>query len=500
MSVKREGSTSVELRDYVRIIRKQWLLISLVVGLALAGGAAVTLAATPQYAAHVTFFVTTSGTGGTGGVADAYQGSLFSQQRVKSYVDLLSSERLAKDIVAASGLELSPAEVASKISATAVPDTVLLDATVTDSSPEQARRVASAMSTEFIDLVRTLETPPGRDTAAVKVEVIEGPSVGSSPVSPAPVKNIVMALLLGVVLGVGAAVLREALDTTIKTSEDVLEVVGVPTLATVAFSGESKTAPLVVHDSAHAPRAEAFRQLRTNLRFVDVDRPLKVIVVTSAVPSEGKSTTTANLAITMAQAGHKVLLIEGDLRRPKVVEYLGLEGAIGLTNVLVGQVDIDTVLQPWGRDGLWVLSSGSIPPNPSELLGSQNMVELMQHLRERFDVILVDAPPLLPVTDAAVAAGTADGVVLVVRHGHVTRAQVKTAAETLRGVDAHLVGAVLNMAPAKGGDAYAYEYSYDDRPGARERLDEARHVPGAARQGRRAASIDQPTGEVSPRR
>jgi capsular exopolysaccharide synthesis family protein len=493
-----EGSASVELKDYVRIVRKQWLLISLVVGLALAGGAAVTLAATPQYAASVTFFVTTSGTGGVGGVADAYQGSLFSQQRVKSYVDLLGSERLAKSMVEAEELGLEPDEVAGRITAVALPDTVLLQATVTDSSPSRAHRIASAMSTEFIDLVRELETPPGGRSATVKVEVIEGPRVGSSPVSPAPVRNLGLALVLGVALGVGVALLRELLDTTIKTGDDLRKVAGVPTLATIAFDGKAKTAPLVVHDGAQAPRAEAFRQLRTNLKFLDVDRPLKAIVVTSAVPDEGKSTTTANLAITMAQAGHKVLLVEGDLRRPKVVEYLGLEGAIGLTNVLVGQVDIDTVLQPWGRDGLWVLSSGSIPPNPSELLGSQNMAELMQVLRQRFDVILVDAPPLLPVTDAAVAAGTADGVLLVVRHGHATRAQVETAVETLRGVDAHLAGAVLNMAPAKGGDGYAY--AYDDRPGARQRLDEARHVPGAARQGRRAASIDQPTGEVSPLR
>jgi capsular exopolysaccharide synthesis family protein len=497
MSVKREGSTSVELRDYVRMLRKQWLLISLVVGLALAGGAAFTLAATPQYAANVTFFVTTSGAG-AGGVADAYQGSLFSQQRVKSYVDLLGSERLAKAIVEKEGLTRTPADVASRITAVAVPDTVLLQATVTDSSPAQAQRIASAMSAQFIELVREFETPPGGRSATVKVEVIEGPQVGSSPVSPRPVRNLGMALVLGLMLGAGLAILRETLDTTIKTGDDLRKMVDVPTLATIAFDGNAKSAPLVAHGSAQGPRAEAFRQLRTNLKFLDVDRPLKAIVVTSAVPDEGKSTTTANLAITMAQAGHKVLLIEGDLRRPKVVEYLGLEGAIGLTNVLVGQVDIDTVLQPWGRDGLWVLSSGSIPPNPSELLGSQNMAELMQVLRQRFDVILVDAPPLLPVTDAAVAAGTADGVLLVVRHGHATRAQVETAVETLRGVDAYLAGAVLNMAPAKGGDGYAY--AYDDRPGARQRLDEARHVPGAARQGRRAASIDQPTGEVSPLR
>jgi capsular exopolysaccharide synthesis family protein len=482
----------VELRDYLRIVRKQWMLIALVVGLALAGGAVVTLAATPQYAAHVTFFVTTSS---SGGATDAYQGGLFSQQRVKSYVDLLGSERLAKEIVAAERLDLGPADVAGRISASAVPDTVLLQATVTDSSPARAQRIAAAMATEFVTLVRDLETQPGK-VPAVKVEVIEGPRVDSAPVSPRPMRSLGLAFVLGLLLGTGLAVLRELLDTTVKTGDELRQLVGVPTLATIAFDNGAKSAPLVVQDSAQAPRAEAFRQLRTNLKFLDVDRPLKAIVVTSAIPDEGKSTTTANLAITMAQAGHKVLLIEGDLRRPKVVEYLGLEGAVGLTNVLVGQVDLDTVLQPWGRDGLWVLSSGSIPPNPSELLGSQNMAELLEQVKERFDVVIIDAPPLLPVTDAAVAAASADGAVLVVRHGHTTRAQVDTAAQTLRDVDAHLVGCVLNMVPARGGDAYTYAYSYEDRPGARAKLDDvgqaAREVPASSRRGRRTAGAAAP--------
>jgi non-specific protein-tyrosine kinase len=244
------------------------------------------------------------------------------------------------------------------------------------------------------------------------------------------------------------------------------------------------------------------RQLRTNLQFVDVDHPPRAVVVTSAVPGEGKSTTAANMAITFAQAGSRVLLIEGDLRRPKVAEYLGVEGAVGLTNVLVGQVGIDDVLQPWGRSGLWVLPSGSVPPNPSELLASQNMTELLRDLETRFDLILIDAPPLLPVTDGAVAAARADGALLVVRYGHTTRAQVQLAVESLEAVDAHLLGCVFNMAPAKGGSAYSYGYGYEDRPGARPMLDEAVHeaaraVPASTREGRRSATSKV---AVTPRR
>jgi capsular exopolysaccharide synthesis family protein len=458
----------VDLRDYLRILRKQWLLIAVTVGLTLAAGAVLTLTAKPEYAADVRFFVTTSS---DGGVSDAYQGGLFSQQRVKSYVDLLGSERLAKDIIADKEIDLSPAEVAGRISASVVPDTVLLQATVTDGSPARAQQIAQSMAKEFAALVRKLETPPGSKNATVKVEVVEGPQLRGGAVSPRPLRNLGLALALGLFAGVGLAVLREVLDTTVKSADALRNLTGAPTLGTISFDNGAKRAPLVVHGSPQAPRAEAFRQLRTNLRFLDVDRPLKAIVVTSALPEEGKSTTTANLAITMAQAGHKVLLIEGDLRRPKVVEYLGLEGAVGLTNVLVGQVELDTVLQPWGSDGLWVLSSGSIPPNPSELLGSQNMADLLEQVKRRFDVVIIDAPPLLPVTDAAVAAAAADGAVLIVRHGHTTRAQVETAVQALHDVDAKLAGSVLNMAPAKGGDAYAYAYAYDNRPGSRGKLD-----------------------------
>jgi capsular exopolysaccharide synthesis family protein len=207
--------------------------------------------------------------------------------------------------------------------------------------------------------------------------------------------------------------------------------------------------------------------VRTNLQFVDVDHPIKLIVVTSSIAAEGKSTTATNLAVVFAETGSRVLLIEADLRRPRVSDYLGLERAVGLTNVLAGQVSIDEVLQRWGTDGLTVLPCGSIPPNPSELLGSQNMVDLLTGLRQRFDTIIIDTPPLLPVTDAAVASVLADGVVVVVRYGRTNRAQLAAAVRSLESVDARVLGCVLNMQPAKQAegrgryDGYGY---YEDAP------------------------------------
>ena len=265
-----------------------------------------------------------------------------------------------------------------------------------------------------------------------------------------------------------AAVLRETLDTTVKGKDDLQQLTGATPLGVIAEDPDVAKRPLVVQVEAQSPRAETFRQLRTNLQFVDVDRPLKTVVMTSASAEEGKSTTACNLAITLAQAGVRTILVEADLRRPRVADYMGLEGAVGLTSVLTGLTSLDEALQPWGRNAMWVLASGPLPPNPSEILGSHQMSELLKTLEDRADVIVLDSPPLLPVTDAAVLARHADGAVLVVRHGKTRREQVTRALEALQGVDARLLGTVLNWAPVKGPDADNYGYGpgyYSTRPG-----------------------------------
>ena len=244
----------------------------------------------------------------------------------------------------------------------------------------------------------------------------------------------------------------------------------------VISADSSAKSPLIVDSNARSLRAEAFRQMRTNLQFVNVDSPIRVLVVTSPGVKEGKSTTAANLAVTFAETGLRVLLIEGDLRRPRIAEYLGLEGSVGLTNVLAGQVGIKDVLQPWGDSGLTVLASGSIPANPSELLGSHSMQRLIESLKKSFDIIIIDTPPLLPVTDAAVAAVFADGAIVIVRHGKTTRHQLTQALRALDAVEAKILGTVLNMAPVKGVDAYrsgASGYYYHDESGQRGMLDSA---------------------------
>lgn len=444
----------MDLRQYVAALRKGWWIILVAAVLGTAGGAFINLRATPQYASTVTFFISTPIGGGT----SALSADQFATRRITSYVGLLSSDVVAQRVIDKTGVDLNVSQVRSRIAGDADLNTVLLTATITDSSPETSLVMAQAVATEFGSIVNQVD-PIGPDNVVLRV--ISGPTLNPTPVSPRTTFNLAAGLALGLAAGIVIALLRVLLDTTIRQPQVLRTLTGVPVLGVIPFEKSAKKSPLISEGQARSIRAEAFRQLRTNLQFVDVERPVRVLVVTSSVADEGKSTTATNLAVSFSESGRQVLLIEADLRRPRVADYLGLERAVGLTNVLAGQVDIDDVLQPWGRGGLSVLPSGSIPPNPSELLGSPRMLELLEQLKSRFEVIVIDTPPLLPVTDAAVAAAHADGAVLVARYGKATRGQVTTAVRSLQSVDARLLGTILNMTPVKGSDGYeSYGYGY----------------------------------------
>jgi len=451
----------MDLHDHLRVVRQRWWVVLATVMVALGVAGFLTVRAEPQYTASVTFFVTTP----SRGVGDAYQGGLFLQQRVKSYVDLLTSDRLAQDIAADESVGLTAGEVQSRVSATVQMDTVLLKATITDTDQARSLRLAEAVAKSFVPLVEKIETPPGDDNPPVKIEVVSGPRVGADPVSPRPTRTFVLAGLIGLVLGVGLSVLRGRTDTTIHDGETLHQVTTSPLLGQVPFDASAKLTPLIVKGAAHSARAEALRKLRTNLRFVDVQEPAGVIAVTSAVQGEGKSTMACNLAIVLAEAGWRVLLVDADLRRPRVAGYLGLSAGVGLTDVLIGEAEINDAVRPWGDRSLLVLPAGSIPPNPSELLGSKGMADLLLSLRESADIVIIDTAPLLAVTDGVVVAVQADGALLVTRAGKTSRAQVAAAAQALTSVAARLLGCVLNMAKVPPSEAYQYEAYRVTRPG-----------------------------------
>ena len=449
----------MELSDYLRIMRRRWKLIVSCLVVATAVAAAVTFQMTPQYASSARLFVSTT----PSNTGEAYTGSLFSAQRVTSYADLAAGQELSSRVIDSLGLDMDPAELAANVEATVVPETVILEVSVTDPDPEQAQVLTKAVASELTAYVAELETPPGSDRPLLKASVVDPAVLPTTPVSPKPVRNLGLAAILGLLLGLGLAVLRELLDTTVKNPADAADASESPVMAGINFDQSAVNEPLVTSLSSHAPRVEAFRVLRTNLQFISVDGDSKVFVVTSSLPGEGKSTTATNLAITLAQAGQSVLLIDGDLRRPQVTNMLGMDGSVGLTTALVGKISVEDAVQLHPETGLHVLASGAVPPNPAELLQSHAMHDLLELIRKRFDITIVDAPPLLPVTDAALLASQADGALLVVRHGKTTRDQVRASRDRLNAVEARALGVVLNMVPMKGkqyGYGYGYGYGY----------------------------------------
>jgi capsular exopolysaccharide synthesis family protein len=469
VTYRAEPGDRVDLRDFVRVLRRRWRIVAAFFVLATVAAATGTALSTRIYRADAEVFVSLRD-GGSSTTSNAYQGNLFSQERVKSYAKIADSPAVTRAVLRQLGLDLTPQQLAGKVKATAPTDTVLVDITVDDPSPERAQQLANAVAAQFAKVVGDLERPAAGRPSPVSVTVVRPAEVPDSPISPRVTIDIALGLLVGLALGIGAAVLRETLDTTVKTAEDVQKLTGSSPLGVIGYDPRAQNSPLVSQMASRTGRGEAFRTLRTNLRYVDVDHPPRVVVVTSSVAGEGKSTTACNLAIALAGVGTSVLLVEGDLRRPRIADYMGLEGAVGLTDVLVGRAGLDEVLQPWSSSRLAVLPSGALPPNPSELLSSVHMTELIAALRSRAEVVIIDAPPLLPVTDAAVIARECDGAMVIVRHGKTTREQLARSLDALNSIGARVLGSVFNMVPTSGPNSYGYGYyqgeyhSRTDRP------------------------------------
>jgi capsular exopolysaccharide synthesis family protein len=451
----------VTLHDYLQILRKRWTLITTVSLLSLAVAAGVTLLTPLTYSAQASAFVTITSTGTEAN--SLYQNSQFALQRVTSYPQVISSPQVLQPVIDTLHLKVSLSDLQKAVTAENPPDTVLLNVVATSRSPQEAQLIANTAADRLGSVIERLETSRAGGVAPVKVTTAVPAALPQSPVSPRPPLNLALGLLVGLALGTGAAVIREKQDTSVK-GDDLQELTGTAPLGNISFDPHAAAEPLMAL-RVQSPALEAFRTMRTNLQFVDVDKPPRQFVITSAREGEGKTTTACNLAITLAQSALSVCLIEADLRRPKVATYLEIDGSVGLTNVLAGQFSLDDMLVPWNQGQLTVLPAGTPPPDPSQLLGSKNMTILLEELRHRFDMVIIDAPPLLPVTDAAVLAHATDGALFVCRHGHTSRELVAKALENLQTVNAALIGTVLTFVPSKAaGYGYGYGYSIDESP------------------------------------
>lgn len=412
---------------------------------------------TPTYEASTTFFADSA----PDSENSALEKDEFVQRRINSYVGVVTSESVADLVLQDTGVDLTRDDLRERIIASVDPETVLLQVQVRDTSPRRAELVATSIANNLNGVVQDLEG--GTDESSILLTAISGPTLAPEPVTPRTELNLAIGLLLGLGVGIAQALLRDQLDRTYRSRDQLAGDTGFPVLAVVPHDRAARKDPILSEQQMHTRRAESFRHLRTSLRFIDAASPARVILVSSSAEEEGKSTTAANLAITLAVAGERVLLVDADLRRPSLERYLGIESGAGLTNALVDRTPLDQLVQSWPRYGLDILATGPLPPNPAELLGSDVMAEVLQSLRARYDVIVLDTPPLLPVTDAAVLSALADGVMLVVRYGSTRQDQVHQSLEGLGTIKSRVLGTVLTMSREKAdqGSSSYYQSSAD---------------------------------------
>ncbi len=440
-----------------QLIRRWPSIVALtLIGVAIAAG--LFSSATPRFAAHADVLIGPPPGESTRAVAP---------RTVSSYAHVLGGRTIAGRVVKSLGLSASVGSTDRRIDAEVLPKTSVLRVTAESDNSQTASRIAQESAEQFVTWLKdnqaaNVPDDPKGDTpnTALTASVVEAAATPSESFYPSRPRWLAIGAGLGLLVGLVFAAWRELADRSIHTPSELEELAGAPVLGAMAYDRTAASTPLITSLGTHHPRFEAVRILRTNLQFLDVDRDHKVITITSSLAGEGKSTTACNLAIALAQTGTRVVLVEGDLRRPRVSEYLSIEKSVGLTTVLVGRVALDAAMQQAGTPGLDVLTSGALPPNPSEILQTKAMTALVAELRHRYEVVLIDAPPLLPVTDASLLASISDGAILVVRHGSTGREQVRTATDRLQAVGARLLGTVLNMSPARELSRYGYGYGY----------------------------------------
>ena len=438
----------------MRTLRRCW---KLVVATTLAGllvGAGVSLLTKPTYASSTQLFVALNN---SGSVQDLQQADSFSQARVHSYVKTVTTPVVLQPAIESLGLSMTPDELAQDVEATTDLNTVLITISVTNESADQAAAIAQAVSISLTKAVDTLEKPT-TGGSPVSLSIIAPAKVANHASAPNTVLNLLMGFLVGLALGVGVAILSSVLDNRIRSEEDLRLVTSASLLGAIGLDTEAFSTPLLTQIDQQNARAESFRQLRTNLEFAIASSAATSILVTSSVPGEGKTTTATNLAIAIARTGRRVCLVDADLRRPRVCQYLGLDGTRGTSTVLSGDADVNDLLQQWGPEGLYVLPSGQIPQNPSELLGSAGLSALIRRLESAFDIVILDAPPVLRVSDATVLAQHVGGVLVVVNAQVMRQRTLIKTLSALELVGADILGAVLTHLPKTGLDAHAYTY------------------------------------------
>lgn len=380
--------------------------------------------------------------------------------KADSYLPLLQGRAVAKEASDILDGVISPEAIVGRISGEVQPNTVILKVYATGASPQEAQQLAGAASEALATVANRLENG-GEDPSPVSNPVVRiipiDDALPGGRVGPDIRKYVGVGLAVGAAVAVGLVFLRRQLDTRVRTVADVEAASGSTVLGVIPVTPELRKTHGRGHLGEIGQAAESFRQIRTNLRFVSVDEPPRSVVVTSAAAGDGKSTIASILARSIAESGEPTVIIDGDLRRSTLASVFDLHGSVGLSQVLAGQIGVDEALQETDQPHLHFLASGRVPPNPSELLGSQRMTQLIDELRQKYFVV-IDAPPLLPVTDAGVLSRQCDGTIFVFAMGRTHKEQVQLCAKTMERIGARILGCVINLAPRKSMGTIVYGY------------------------------------------
>lgn len=436
----------MEFRDYWYIVLRHWRLLVACVVIGMVAAGVLTAGATATYTSSARVFVSTS----PKNPASDLKGAQLVAQQLGSYANLASGSKLARQVSDALGGTPGPAVLQHEVTAEAIPATAVIVLRATDTNAARARDITQAYATGLSKLVEDLQSDNGGGIAVIRAEVVDAASLPTTPSVSSPLVNLVAGLVVGLAIGLGLTVLRELMDDTVTEPTDVARIADAPVLGTIPKDLSSSGQPAGVGLVGSSAWAEGFRVLRTNLQYADLDEPVdgtgRVLVITGPRKGDGATTVASNLAASLAATQQRVALVECDLRYPSLAERLGLDPAVGLTTVLGGKVTANEALQPAGDSGLVLLPAGPLPPNPSDLLASPAMEGLLASLRREYDVVILDAPPVLPVADAAGLAAQADGALLVTRQGKTKEPELGESADRLAAVGARLLGVVVNLA------------------------------------------------------
>lgn len=441
----------VDIKDLFFILRKRLEMIILLILISiLITGIFSFLILKPKYEASTTLMAgKPSGNQFQGG--REYDDLMINEKLVHTYATLIRSKDVSENVITNLGLGISFKKFSKKINVDLVENTEIIKIMVIDKNPNTAAEIANETADVFIDSVREFMD-------IESIQIIDRAEIPDKPIRPRPILNMAIGGVLGIMIGVFTTFILEYLDQSIKTPEDVEKYLKLSNLGAIP-KVDSKEINLISLVDPKSPITEAFRTLRTNIQFSNIDKDLQTLVITSSTRSEGKSTIATNIAGTIAQDNKRVLLIDCDLRKPRIHRIARVINTEGLTNILAGENTMDEVSFMYQRlENLHMLTTGPIPPNPSELLGSKKMKGFIEEIKKEYDIIILDCPPVGIVTDAAILSNIVDGVILVAAVAETNIDDVVRTKELLDKANANIIGTVLNKVPIGGRSQYKYGY------------------------------------------